>query len=195
MATDNSLKQVFAAIHFKDRDLFNKFCGIFDEVNGEDCRYQDFQKIFSKPMFVKTLLVSAETLSQKQEGINGLALATGVWLEDFDSLFEGNKNSQDWDEIVWKYIATLYDAMDSTKTAQQLHKSLAVHTKMLKKVTLKKWIGFLDANKLKAVSNQNQKCLYMARQVRTVLPAIFEQNMSLEQCQQMIETQIQPYRQ
>ena len=39
MASETSLKQIFAAIHFKDRDLFNKFCGIYDEVAGEDCRY------------------------------------------------------------------------------------------------------------------------------------------------------------
>ena len=39
MASDASLKQIFAAIHFNYRDLFNKFCGIYDEVTGEDCRY------------------------------------------------------------------------------------------------------------------------------------------------------------
>ena len=42
MASDMSFKQIFAAIHFKDKDLFNKFCGIYEEVTGEDCRYQDF---------------------------------------------------------------------------------------------------------------------------------------------------------
>ena len=50
--------------------------------------------------------------------MNGLILATGIWLEDFESLFEGKPESKDWDEIIWKYIAILYDAMDSTKTTQ-----------------------------------------------------------------------------
>lgn len=103
-------------------------------------------------MLIKTLLVSAETLSTRQEGVNGLALATGIWLEDFETLYENKKNQSNWSEIVWRYIATLYDAMDATKTTQQLHKSMANHTKMLQKVTLKKWIGFLDNNKLRQVS-------------------------------------------
>jgi len=72
--------------------------------------------------------------------------------------------------IVFKYLAVLYDAMDQSKTAKQLHTSLSAHTKMLRKISLKKWIGFLDNNKLKAVSSQNQKCLYMGRQTRTILP-------------------------
>ena len=193
-ASESSLKQVFAAIHFKDKDLFNKFCGVYEEATGEDCRYQDFQKIFSKPMLVKSLLVSAETLTSQQDGINGLALATGIWLEDFETLFGDKKLEKEWNDIVWKYIAALYDAMDSTKTAKQLHTNMTPHTKMLKKLTLKKWIGFLDNNKLKSVSSQNHKCLYMAKQVRTILPPIFEQNMSLEQCQQLIETEIGPFR-
>ena len=33
-ASEQSLKQVFAAIHFKDKDLFNKFCGIYEEATG-----------------------------------------------------------------------------------------------------------------------------------------------------------------
>ena len=114
-------------------------------------------------MLLKTLIVSAETLQTRQDGVNGLVLATGVWLEDFESLFETKSHTNEWNEIVWKYIAVLYDAMDATKTTQQMHKSMANHTKMLQKVTLKKWIGFLDNNKLKAVSPQNQKCLYLAR--------------------------------
>ena len=69
-------------------------------------------------MFIKTLFVSAETLNEKQEGINGLALATGIWLSDFETLFEGKPESKDWNDIIWKYIAILYDAMDSTKTTQ-----------------------------------------------------------------------------
>ena len=69
-------------------------------------------------MFTKTLLVSAETLTMKQEGVNGLILATGIWLEDFETLFEGKPESKDWEEIIWNYIAILYDAMDSTKTTQ-----------------------------------------------------------------------------
>ena len=68
-------------------------------------------------MIIKSLLVSAETLTSKQDGINGLILATGIWLEDFETLFEGKPISKDWNEIVWKYVATLYDAMDSSKTA------------------------------------------------------------------------------
>lgn len=39
LASESSLKQLFAAIHYKDKDLFNKFCGIYDSVTGEDCRY------------------------------------------------------------------------------------------------------------------------------------------------------------
>ena len=69
-------------------------------------------------MFIKTLLVSAETLSSKQEGVNGLILATGIWLEDFETLFEGKPESQDWEHVIWSYLAILYDAMDSTKTTQ-----------------------------------------------------------------------------
>ena len=61
-------------------------------------------------------------------------------------------------------------------------------------MTLKKWIGFLDNNKLKAVSPQNHKCLYMAKQVRSILPPIFEQVMSFTECQQLIETEIGPFR-
>ena len=34
----------------------------------------------------------------------------------------------------------------------------------------------------------------MARQPRTVLPAIFEKTMNLDQCQQMIESKIDPLR-
>lgn len=71
---------------------------------------------------------------------------------------------------------------------------MAVHTKALSKVTLRKWIGFLDKNKLRLVSAQNHKCLYMARQTRTILPAVFEKTMSLDQCQQMIESKIDPLR-
>ena len=71
---------------------------------------------------------------------------------------------------------------------------MAVHTKALSKITLKKWIGFLDKNKLRNVSAQNHKCLYMARQPRTILPAIFDKNMGLDQCQQMIESKIDPLR-
>jgi len=52
---------------------------------------------------------------------------------------------------------------------------MSAHTKMLKKVSLRKWIGFLDNNKLKTVSPQNHKCLYMAKQMRTVLPAFFDE--------------------
>ena len=65
MASESNMKSLFAAIHHKDRDLFNKFCDIYDQVNGVDCRYQDYLKIFSKPMLIKTLMVSAETLSEK----------------------------------------------------------------------------------------------------------------------------------
>ena len=83
-------------------------------------------------MFVKSLLVSAETLNSRQDGINGLALATGIWLEDFESLFGGKKLSSDWNEIVWKYIAVLYDAINSEKSTKELHTDMAPHTMMLK---------------------------------------------------------------
>jgi hypothetical protein len=43
--------------------------------------------------------------------------------------------------------------MDASKTAKQLHASMSAHTKMLKNITLKKWIGFLDNNNLRAVSS------------------------------------------
>lgn len=62
MADDMSVKQLFAGIHFNDKDLFNKFCALYENVTGEDCRYADFQKIFSKAQLIKTLLLSAETL-------------------------------------------------------------------------------------------------------------------------------------
>ena len=90
MMADLSVKQIFAAIHYNDKDLFNKFCGLYEEVTGQDCRYADFQKMFSKVQLIKTLLVSAETLQTQQEGVNGLALATGIWLEDFETLYDQN---------------------------------------------------------------------------------------------------------
>lgn len=63
-----------------------------------------------------------------------------------------------------------------------MHKAMAVHTKALKKVTIRKWISFLDNNKLRAVSPQNQKCLWAARQIRTILPPFMDKEMTLAQC-------------
>ena len=84
--------------------------------------------------------------------------------------------------------------MDENKSANALHKSMSSHTKMLKKVSLRKWICFLDNNKLKQVSPQNHKCLYMARQIRTVLPDFVDEMMPLADMQSLIETELEKYR-
>ena len=73
---------------------------------------------------------------------------------------------------------------------------MANRTKLLsrQKLTLKRWISFLDQNGLKAVSPQNQKCLYLSGQKRCVLPPFMDTKMSLADCLQMIESEIDKYR-
>ena len=89
-----------------------------------------------------------------QDGVNSLALAFGVWLEDSETLYSDDAFPEsDQRELVFRYLATLYDAIDSSKSTEQIHSSLSSMTKMLKKISLRKWIGFLDNNKLKAVSS------------------------------------------
>jgi len=89
----------------------------------------------------------------------------------------------------------MYDAIDSSKSTEQIHSSLSSLTKMLKRISLRKWIGFLDNNKLKAVSSQNQKCLHMAKQSRqAVLPPFTDDMMPLSEFLQMIQQEIDQYR-
>ena len=123
--------------------------------------------MFAKFKLIKTLLVSAETLHRSQDGVNGLVAQTSIWLEDADTLYDDMENDENWLNIFMKYLAILYDAMFPGKTAKEIHTSMAPHTKMLKKLSLKKWIGFLDNNKLKKVSDQNHRCLHIPRQMRT----------------------------
>ena len=176
MAGDATLKRLFADVQMGDKDLFRKFAEVHEDVTGQECRWADFTKIFSKAQFVKSFIVSAEALKTRQEGVNGLALATGIWLQDSETLYEDVEHEEDWKQIVFKYLASLYDAMDASKTAKQQHTGMANRTKLIsrQKLTLKRWIGFLDQNGLKAVSPQNQKCLYLSGQKRCVLPPFMD---------------------
>ena len=116
MVPDMTMKKIFASIHFDDdKDLFNNFSSFYTTVTGGlDLRFADFQKIFGKPQLLKTLFVSAETLRSPQEGVcNGLALAFNVWLEDTETLYSNRAFSEsDQKEIIFKYLAVLYDAME-----------------------------------------------------------------------------------
>ena len=95
MVPDVKMKTLFAAIHYDDKDLYNNFSTFYTEVTGLDLKFSDFTKIFGKVQLLKSLFVSAETLSTAQDGIvNGLALAFNVWLEEGDSIFD----SQDFSE-------------------------------------------------------------------------------------------------
>ena len=163
MAKDATLKKLFAEAHLKSPALQTKFGELYTEVTGKAMRQADFHRIFGQVMFTKTLLVSNETLTSQQAGINWLALMTGVWLQDADTLYSDAGMEEQWKEAIFTYLAKLYDAMDSKKSAQEMHKAMAVHTKALKKSSLRRWISFLDNNKLRAVSPQNQKCLWAPR--------------------------------
>ena len=92
-------------------------------------------------------------------------MATGTFLNSSQTLFARlDAETEDlWKDIVYKYMAKLYDAMDSSTSTEEQHKKLAVHAKMLKKLSIRRWIGFLDSNKLKKVSPDNQKCLHAVR--------------------------------
>ena len=89
------MKTLFAAIHLDDKDLFNTFSTFYTEVTGLDLKFSDFTKIFGKVQLLKSLFVSAETLSTAQDGVvNGLALAFNVWLEEADNMFEDQNFSE-----------------------------------------------------------------------------------------------------
>lgn len=168
LVSDAQVRKLFMSAHQADRSLYAKFAELYREVVGEEseCSFRSFQLIFSKVEFAKTLLLSAETLKEKQDGTNFLALVTGVWLVDAETLFRDAKYDADWKELVFRYLATLYDAMDSAATTADIHASMAKNTKMLqnkKQNTLRRWIQFLDNNRLRSVSSQNQRCLYMTR--------------------------------
>lgn len=69
-----------------------------------------------------------------------------------------------------------------------MHRDLSTHTKALKKVSLRKWIGVLAHNRLKNVSPQDYKCIYEARQSRVIaLPPFADTVMPLADCLLMIE--------
>ena len=109
-----TVKKLFADLHFGSRELYNMFNELHEEVTDKECSFMQFQLIFSKIQFIKTFFLSASTLNEKQTGVNGLALQTGIWFEDKETLFE--RNSHSWKEMMMKYFATLYDAMDSQKS-------------------------------------------------------------------------------
>ena len=164
MVSNDDFKIFFGSVHMKEsKALYNQFNQLYEDVTGEECRYRDFQLMFTKWQLKKTLIVSAATLKEEQDGVNFLALATGVWLTDAELLFDGNSPAEFWKEIIFGYVATLYKAMGPNHSAKEIHQSMAAHTKALKQVSMRKWIGFLDNNKLKRVSAQNYKCLYMSR--------------------------------
>ena len=72
MAGDATLKRLFADVQMGDKDLFRKFAEVHEDVTGQECRWADFTKIFSKAQFIKSFIVSAEALKTRQEGVNGL---------------------------------------------------------------------------------------------------------------------------
>ena len=164
---------------------------------GLDYQSSLAERIFADANVVKALLVSAETLTEEQSGINGLILATSIWLEDGDILFEDYKYEEKWNELIFRYLAKLYDAIDENKSTKDLHKNMSIHTKALKKASLSRWIGVLDNYKLKtALSPQNQKPLYLPRQTRTVLSSFgpFSDMMPLTELLANIEDEIDSYR-
>ena len=53
---------------------------------------QEFQLCCGNIDFLKTLLVSAETLKGEQtDGVNTLIMQTGIWLEDQETLYSNDE--------------------------------------------------------------------------------------------------------
>ena len=48
-------------------------------------------------------------------------MQTSIWLEDSETLFSNQEYIQDWREIVFKYLAALYDGIDASKSVQEIH--------------------------------------------------------------------------
>lgn len=42
MATEMSVQKLFAEIHMKDNDLYNKFAALYEDVTGEECTLRMF---------------------------------------------------------------------------------------------------------------------------------------------------------
>ena len=84
----------------------------------EECEQLSMIAVLSDLFVVKAMLVSPETLTESQDyKVNALILATGVWLEDSDTLFDNLEFENGWTEIVFRYLAKLYDAIDASKSA------------------------------------------------------------------------------
>ena len=65
-------------------------------------------------------MVKAESVPQAQAmngEINYLAFATGVWLEDTDTLYTQMEFSKDWAEIGYTYLGKIYDIINPDASA------------------------------------------------------------------------------
>ena len=50
-----------------------------------------------------------------------MAFATGVWLEDTDTLFTQEDFNSDWHEIGYLYLAKIYDMINPDQSAMVIH--------------------------------------------------------------------------
>ena len=78
-----------------------------------------------------------------------MAFATGVWLEDTDTLFTQMEFSKEWHEVGYSYLGKLYDIINPDASAMVIHQELSHLTKSNFSCNIKKWIRFLDTGPIK----------------------------------------------
>ena len=83
--------------------------------------------MFKSYGFLKSFMVKAESVPVSQYlecKINYLAFATGVWLEDVETLYTQDAFNKDWNEIGYMYLMKLYEMIQPDSSPKVIHEEL-----------------------------------------------------------------------
>ena len=128
MVSANEAATVFAKIHIlKDRNLLLAVAGVYQEVFVDEMPSKTVMMMFKSYGFLKSFMVKAESVPVSQYlecKINYLAFATGVWLEDVETLYTQDAFNKDWNEIGYMYLMKLYEMIQPDSSPKVIHEEL-----------------------------------------------------------------------
>ena len=179
--------------------MYDRVNELYRETNGKELAMRDFHKMFKSFGFLESLLCKQILIPEsiiEDTKINYLVFATGVWLQDKETLFDDENYSQDWEEIGYKYLASLYTTLGPNQTAEEIHSNIE-NAHLLKKCSIKQWINYLCTGPLQEedpTARDSQKCITQEhKDDRINLPPFYSQQFKIDDLLNRIEVGVTPF--